>query len=101
LGRERRDEHAEVVMDSLMRGALRIAWVATVLWGLAAGIASGLRVSAELRPGVAIVLPIALDEASRSPLVQRRLPRDSEMGMLRDHHVVGVAGEILLRLSRW
>jgi hypothetical protein len=89
-----------VVMDPLMRGALCIAWVATMLWEVAAGIASGLRVSAELRPGVAIVLPIALDEASRSPLVQLSLPRDSEMGMLRDHHVVGVAGGVLLKLGR-
>jgi hypothetical protein len=95
LGRERRQEHAAVVMESLTRGALRIALAATMLWEVAAGIAGGLHVSAVLRPGQANVLPTALGEAWRSPLVQPSIPRDSETGILRDHHVFGVVGECI------
>jgi hypothetical protein len=83
-----------VVMDSLRRGALRIALAATMLWEVAAGIAGGLHVTAVLRPGLADALPTAVDEASRSPLVQAGIPRDSETGMLGDHHVFGVVGGV-------
>jgi hypothetical protein len=90
-----------VIMESLARDALRVALVATMLWELVAGIASGLHVSALLRPGLAKVLPNALDGAWRSPLALLSLAPDSETAILREHDVVGGAGGVLPRLSRW
>jgi hypothetical protein len=85
-----------VMMESRVRGVLRIALAASILWELAAGIASGLHVSAPLRPGFANVLPIALDEALRSPLLQLGIPRASETAMMSGQHVDGVGGEYCL-----
>jgi hypothetical protein len=84
-----------VIMGSLARDALRVALVATVLWALAAGIASGLHVSALLRSGLAKVLPNALDGACLSPLALLSLAPDSETAMLREPDMVGVAGGVL------
>jgi hypothetical protein len=87
-----RQDHAEVVMGSLMRIALPAHWRLLCSRTVVAGIASDVHVSA-----IACVLPIALDEAARSPAVQLSIPPDSKMAMLRAHHVVGVAGEYCIR----
>jgi hypothetical protein len=62
---------------------------------LATGTMRGVHVSAPRRPGLVnhSVLPIALEEAALSPLVQLSIPPGSKTAMKRAHPVVGVSGE--------
>jgi hypothetical protein len=68
-------------------------WRLVYSGSLPLGFVGGLHVSAVLRRGLGKVLPIAPEGASRYPLWQLGIPRDSETAMLSDHHVVGVARE--------
>jgi hypothetical protein len=102
-GRDRRHEHAEVSMESRMRGALLIPWAITMPWRLAAGFVRGMGVSAPLRPNFpnACVLPIPWGEAALSPLVQLSIPPDSKTAVLVLTTWLALPGGVFHPLSQW
>jgi hypothetical protein len=71
------------------------ALAAVMLRALATEPVRDVHVSAPRRPGLVnqCVLPLSLDEAALSPLVQLGIRPGFKMAMMRAHPVVGVSGE--------